>query len=89
MTDQAGSGAIAAEGAEGAADAVDAMVAAIGPRLGAPTMQRRGVVLVTGPWLAGVSGVVAALCERLPEHTLIEPAELAAGEGATAVVCVG
>jgi hypothetical protein len=85
VTDQAGSGAIAAEGA---ADAVDAMVAAIGPRLGAPTMQRRGVVLVTGPWLAGVSGVVAALCERLPEHTFIEPAELAAGEAPTAVVFV-
>ena len=85
VTDQAGSGAIAAEGA---ADAVDAMVAAIGPRLGAPTMQRRDVVLVTGPWLAGVSGVVAALCERLPEHTFIEPAELAAGEAPTAVVFV-
>jgi hypothetical protein len=82
---QAGSGAIAAEGAE---DAVDAMVAAIGPRLSAPTMQRRDVVLVTGPWLAGVSGVVAALCERLPEHTFIEPAELAAGEAPTAVVFV-
>jgi hypothetical protein len=58
---QAGNGAIAAEGAEGA---VDATVAAIGPRLGAPTTQRRDVVLVTGPWLAGVSGVVTALNVR-------------------------
>ncbi len=49
---------------------------------------RRDVVLVTGPWLAGVSGVVAALSERLPEHTFIEPAELAAGEAPTAVVFV-
>src|ERR1700739_3941939 len=80
VTDEAGSGAFAAGDAD---DAVDAMVAAIGPRLGAPTTQSRDVVLVTGPWLAGVSGVVAALCERLPEHTFIEPAELAAGEAAT------
>jgi hypothetical protein len=82
VTDQAGSGASAAE------DAVDAMVAAIGPRLGAPTTLRRDVVLVTGPWLAGVSGVVAALSERLPEHTFIESTDLAAGEAPTAVVFV-
>jgi hypothetical protein len=69
-------------------DAVDAMVTAIGPRLGAPSTQRRDVVLVTGPWLAGVSGVVAALSERLPEHTFIESAGLAAGEAPTAVVFV-
>ncbi len=85
MTDQAGSGAFAAEDAD---DAVDAMVAGIGPRLGAPTTLRRDVVLVTGPWLAGVSGVVAALSERLPEHTFIESTDLAAGEAPTAVVFV-
>jgi hypothetical protein len=85
VTDQAGSGAFAAEDAD---DAVDAMVAAIGPRLGAPTTLRRDVVLVTGPWLAGVSGVVAALSERLPEHTFIESTDLAAGEAPTAVVFV-
>ena len=85
VTDQAGSGAFAAEDAD---DAVDAMVAGIGPRLGAPTTLRRDVVLVTGPWLAGVSGVVAALSERLPEHTFIEPTDLAAGEAPTAVVFV-
>jgi len=79
---QAGNGATAAE------DAVDAMVAAIGPRLGAPTTQRRDVVLVTGPWLAGVSGVVAALSERLPERTFVESADLATGEAAMAVVFV-
>ena len=85
MTDQAGDDAVAAEDAE---DAVDAMVAAIGPRLGAPITQRRDVVLVTGPWLAGVSSVVAALSERLPEHTFIESTDLAPGEAATAVVFV-
>src|SRR6202007_2667702 len=73
---------------DGVDDAVDAMVLAIGPRLGAPTTLRRDVVLVTGPWLAGVSGVVAALSERLPEHTFIESTDLAAGEAPTAVVFV-
>jgi hypothetical protein len=85
VTDQAGDDAVAAEDA---VDAVDAMVAAIGPRLGAPITQRRDVVLVTGPWLAGVSSVVAALSERLPEHTFIEATDLAPGEAPTAVVFV-
>ncbi len=85
VTDQPGDGAVAAEGAE---DAVDAMVAAIGPRLSAPITARRDVVVVTGPWLSGVSGVVAALTERLPEHTFIESTDLAAGEAPTAVVFV-
>ena len=85
VTDQAGDDAVAAEDAE---DAVDAMVAAIGPRLGAPITQRRDVVLVTGPWLAGVSSVVAALSERLTEHTFIESTDLAPGEAPTAVVFV-
>jgi hypothetical protein len=84
VTDQAGDDGVA----EGADDAVDAMVAAIGPRLGAPVIVRRDVVLVTGPWLAGVSGVVAALTERLPEHTFIESTELAPGDAPTMVVFV-
>lgn len=67
---------------------VDALVAAIGPRLGAPVIQRRDVVLVTGPWLAGVSGVVAALRDRLPEHVFVESTDLTAGEAPTAVVFV-
>ncbi|MGH3596665.1 MAG: hypothetical protein ACRDUT_11960 [Mycobacterium sp.] len=67
---------------------VDALVAAIGARLGAPVIQRREVVLVTGPWLAGVSGVVAALRERLPECAFVESTELAAGEAPTVVVFV-
>ncbi len=48
----------AKKGADPVAE-VDAMVTAIGPELGAPVVQRRDAVLVTGPWLAGVSGVVA------------------------------
>jgi hypothetical protein len=83
VTDQAGDGGVATEDA-----AVDAMVAAIGPRLGAPITVRRDVVLVTGPWLAGVSGVVEALTKRLPKHTFVESTDLAAGEAPTAVVFV-
>ena len=82
MTDQAGDDAVAED------DAVDAMVAAIGPRLDAPITARRDVVLVTGPWLAGVSSVVAALTKRLPKRTFIESTDLAAGEAPTAVVFV-
>ncbi|BBY06612.1 hypothetical protein [Mycobacterium noviomagense] len=67
---------------------VDALVAAIGPRLAAPSVQRRDAVLVMGPWLAGVSAVASALRERLPEHTFIESADLAPGEVPTAVVFV-
>jgi hypothetical protein len=67
---------------------VDALVAAIGPRLDAPIIQRQDAVLVTGPWLAGVTGVVTALRERLPEHAFVESADLAAGEAPTAVVFV-
>ncbi len=64
------------------------MVAAIGPRLGAPVVDRLDAVLVTGPWLAGVTGVVAALGERLPERRFVESTDLAAGEAPTAVVFV-
>lgn len=66
---------------------VDAMVTAIDPRLGAPTINRRGVVLVTGPWLAGVTGVVVALRERLPQR-VVESSDLAPGDAPTAVVFV-
>ncbi|SRX92632.1 hypothetical protein [Rhodococcus jostii RHA1] [Mycobacterium shimoidei] len=67
---------------------VDAMIGAISPRLPAPTVQRRDVVLVTGPWLAGVSGVAGALAERLPQYTFVESTELASGEAPMAVVFV-
>lgn len=67
---------------------VDALVHDIGPRLTAPVVQRRDAVLVTGPWLAGVSSVLAALRQRLPRHTFVESTDLTAGEAPTAVVFV-
>ena len=73
---------------EDAATRVDALVAAIGPRLDAPALNRRDVVLVTGPWLAGVTAVVAALRERLPQHKFVESTELGPGDAPTAVVFV-
>jgi hypothetical protein len=70
------------------ADRVDALVAAIGPRLGSPAINRRDVVLVTGPWLAGVSSVVAALRDRLPQHKFVESTDLGPGDAPLAVVFV-
>jgi hypothetical protein len=67
---------------------VDALVAAIGPRLDAPAVNRLGVVLVTGPWMAGATGVVAALRERLPQHKFVESTDLGPGDAPTAVVFV-
>jgi hypothetical protein len=83
VTDQKGDGAVAKEEA-----AVDALVAAISPRLSAPITVRRDVVLVTGPWLSGVSSVVKALTKRLPKRTFVESTDLAAGEAPTIVVFV-
>ncbi len=48
----------------------------------------RDVVLVTGPRLAGTTGVAAALRDRLPGHTVVESAELCPGEAPVAVVFV-
>jgi hypothetical protein len=67
---------------------VDALVAAIGPRLDAPAINRRDVVLVTGPWMSGVSAVVAALRERLPQHKFVESTDLGPGDAPAAVVFV-
>ncbi len=69
-------------------DRVDALVATIGPRLDAPAINRRDVVLVTGPWLAGVTAVLDALRERLPQHKFVESTDLGPGDAATAVVFV-
>lgn len=49
---------------------------------------RRDVVLVVGPWRAGVSGVAAALRERLPGPAVVESPALAPGAAPTAVVFV-
>jgi hypothetical protein len=67
---------------------VDALVAAVGPRLDAPAINRRDVVLVTGPWLAGVTAVVSALRERLPQHKFVESTDLGPGDAPIAVVFV-
>jgi hypothetical protein len=67
---------------------VDALVAAIEPRLDAPAITRRDVVLVTGPWLAGVTAVVAALSERVSQHKFVESTDLGPGDAPLAVVFV-
>lgn len=51
-------------------------------------MRGRDVVLVTGPWLAGTTGVVTALRERMPQHAFVEAGGLAPGEAPAAVVFV-
>jgi hypothetical protein len=79
MTDQPDNDAIAD---------VDAIVAATGPGLDAPIINRLDAVLVTGPWLSGVTGVVAALTERLPEQRFVEPTDVAAGAAPALVVFV-
>ncbi|MEE6179453.1 hypothetical protein [Mycobacterium sp. 050134] len=67
---------------------VDALVAAIGPHLDPPAVNRRDVVLVAGPWLAGVSSVAAALRERLPQCKFVESTDLGPGDAPLAVVFV-
>jgi hypothetical protein len=67
---------------------VDALVAAVGPQLDPPPINPCDVVLVTGPWMAGVSGVVAALRERLPQHKFVESTDLGPGDAPLAVVFV-
>jgi hypothetical protein len=76
------------EASGGAAARVDDLVAAIGPGLESPAIGRLDVVLVTGPWMAGVTGVATALGERLPEYTFVESPELQPGEAPMAVVFV-
>jgi hypothetical protein len=68
--------------------AADAVVAAVDTGLSSPGVERRDVVLVTGPWLAGTSSLVAALRERMPERTFVEADELSAAYAPTAVVFV-
>ena len=67
---------------------VDALVEAVGPKLHGPATQRSDVVLVTGPWMAGVTAVATALSERLQQHKFVESAELGLGDVPMAVVFV-
>ncbi len=68
--------------------AVDALVAGVDPGLSSPGVESRDVVLVTGPWLSGASGVIAALRDRLPEHQFVETGDVSAGDAPAAVVFV-
>ena len=68
--------------------AADAVVAAIDPGLNSPGVERRDVVLVTGPWLAGTTSLIAALRERMPVHTFVEADDLGPGFAPAAVVFV-
>ena len=67
---------------------MDALVAAIGPNVEAPAINRRDVVLVTGPWLSGSSSVAAVLRDRIPQHKFVESLELGPGDAPMAVVFV-
>jgi hypothetical protein len=66
----------------------DALVAAIEPGVSSPGVETRDVVLVTGPWLAGTSSLLAALRQRLPDVTFVETGELSVVEAPIAVVFV-
>lgn len=66
--------------------AVDALVAVVDPGLSSPGVESSDVVLVTGPWLAGATGLIAALRERLPERQFIEAQDIDPTEAPAAVV---
>jgi hypothetical protein len=68
--------------------AVDALVAGVDPGLSSPGVETRDVVLVTGPWLAGATGVIAALRKRLPGHQFVETEDIQPAEAPAAVVFV-
>ncbi len=66
----------------------DEVVRALVADLPEPAAVARDVVLVTGPWLAGTTGVLAALRDRLPGHAFVESHDLAPPEAPAAVVFV-
>ena len=68
--------------------AVDALVAGADPGLSSPGVETRDVVLVTGPWLAGATSLIAALRERLPEHEFVETEDIGPADAPAAVVFV-
>lgn len=67
---------------------VDALVAEAAPGVRPPAVRRCDVVVVTGPWLAGVSAMATVLADRMPQWLVMEAAELASGEVPLAVVFV-
>ena len=68
--------------------AADAFVAGLDPGLSSPGVESRDVVLVTGPWLAGTSSLIAALRDRMPEHEFVEADDLGPTDAPVAVVFV-
>jgi hypothetical protein len=66
--------------------AVDALVARVDPGLSSPGVDSRDVVLVTGPWLAGATSLIAALRDRLPEHQFVEADDFGPADAPAAVV---
>jgi hypothetical protein len=68
--------------------AVDALVAEADPGFSSPGVEPRDVVVVTGPWLAGATSLIAALRDRLPEHAFVEAEEITATDAPAAVVFV-
>ncbi|BBX24467.1 hypothetical protein MTER_38780 [Mycolicibacter terrae] len=70
------------------AAAVDALVAEIAPGVRPPAVRRCDAIMVTGPWLAGVSAVASALADRLPQWRVVEATDLMPGEVPSAVVFV-
>ncbi|OBF00839.1 hypothetical protein A5775_04950 [Mycobacterium sp. 852002-10029_SCH5224772] len=79
---------VSGKGSDDPVAQVDALVAAVAPDLDPPAIHRCDVVLVTGPWMAGVSAVAAALQERVPQHKFVESTDLGPGEVPMAVVFV-
>ncbi|MGE2717401.1 hypothetical protein ACQI4L_25360 [Mycolicibacterium litorale] len=73
-------------GAPEAVAAADAVVAAVDPSLSSPGVPTSDAVLVTGPWLAGVTSLAAVLRSRLPDVTFVEADELPVGTAPLAVV---
>src|SRR5262249_38295266 len=68
--------------------AVDALVTALHPGVGGPAVETRDVILVTGQWLAGSTGLTHALRQRLPDRTFVDATELAVDDAPAAVVYV-
>lgn len=66
--------------------ALDAQLSSLAAGLGPPPAEPGEVVLVVGPWLAGVSTLTAALRERMPERRFLEAAGLAPGIAPVAVI---
>ena len=68
--------------------AVDALVAGVDTGLTSPGVESRDVVLVTGPWLAGATGLIAVLRDRLPGHQFVEAGDIGPADAPAAVVFV-